>query len=326
MRLTKSNPSPEYVERVATVFKSSNGDLKAVVKAIFLDKEILEDIRENSIVKFKEPLVAYTNFLRAFNAQPFPKWYFCGYSAPADDNASNCEIIENEFLFNDTREFLNQGAGLAPTVFNFYDNSFVPNSQSFKDNGLVAPETQILNDSTFIKFSNKIRDDLTHWDKQYILNHFHANYSGEEKNYKHYDTIEEFVKDAPIRGYIPVYYVGSDKMLLDTSEELCVMEMVIDGDCDNDFKNLPHFKDDYDGDQEAIKALISHLNKKLTGGILTANEELAIYDNLKNAILFSKYDVRDEEHPEYTKVRTILINAIYPAIRAVVTSSVFMTE
>jgi len=60
--------------------------------------------------------------------------------------------------------------------------------------------------------------------------------------------------------------------------------------------------------------------------LLTAEEEGAIYDALKDVVLFNKYNVQDDEHPEYTKIKTILENAVYPAIRAVVTSSVFMTE
>jgi len=49
MRFTKSNPSPEYVARVATVFKETNGDLKAVIKAILLDPEIWEDIKDKKM-------------------------------------------------------------------------------------------------------------------------------------------------------------------------------------------------------------------------------------------------------------------------------------
>ncbi len=326
MRLTKSNPSPDYVERVATVFNSTHGDLKAVIKAIFLDKEILNNIQGNKLVKFKEPLIAYTNFLRAFNAKPFPKWYFCDYGSPKDETASNCNVVENKFLFNDTRQYLNQGAGLAPTVFNFYDNSFIPNNENFKTKNMVAPETEILTDTIFINYSNTIRNILTHWDKQYILSNFYPNYKTGDGTLKHYNSVEDFANDAPVRRYTPVYYVGADKMLLDTSEELCVMEMVIDGDCNNDFKNLKDYRENYNDDEKAIKALVSHLNKKLTGGLLTADEELTIYNSLKDVSLFNKYNVHDEKHPEYTKIRTILLHAIYPAIRAVVTSSTFMTE
>ena len=326
MRLTKSNPTPSYVARVATIFNATQGNLKSVVKAIFLDQEFWEDIKSKEVVKFKEPLIAYTNFLRAFHAKPFPKWYFCGYGGPSDKNASNCNVVTNQFLFNDTRDFLNQGAGLAPTVFNFYDNSFIPNDNAFKTKNFVAPELQIESDSMFIKFNNTIRDNLFGWDEQFITSNYMADYKN-HTNVKHYNSVKEFVADAPIRGFVPVYYVGANKMLLDTTSELNVMEEIIDGDSDGDFKNLQDFREkDYDDDQKAVKALLDHLNKKLTGNQLSTQQIEVLYENLKDAKLFNKYDVHDTEHPEYDKRAYILKNAIYPAIRAVVTSSTFMTE
>ena len=328
MRLAKSNPSPEYIKRVATVFNATKGNLAEVIKAIFLDKELWSDIIENRDIKFKEPQIAYTNFLRAFKADRFPSWYYCGYGSPTDDNASNCEIVKNSFLFNDTRDYLGQGAGLAPTVFNFYDNSFTPNSSDFKTNKLVAPEIEIQRDSIFINLSNKI-DDLFRWEKNFILNNYYPDYSGTTNKYKYYDSIKDYIQDAPARNYNSVYYIGADKMLLDLSEELCVMEKVIDGDCNGDFKNLQHYAEsDYTDDEKALKALISHLNQKLTGGVLSSKEEDIIYNELavnKTLKLFNKYNVH-EDKPEKLKIYYCIENAIKPVIRAIITSSTFMTE
>jgi len=330
MRLTKSNPSPEYVQRVALAFKNSDGDLKEVVKAIFLDPELWDDLKNKRIVKYKEPLIAYTNFLRAFKAKPFPKWYFCGYGGPADDDASNCTVVKNSFWFNDTRDFLNQGAGLAPTVFNFYDNSYIPNDSEFKDKKMVAPEIQIQSDSVFIKFSNKIKTNLYGWEKNIITNARHWDYKQNQPGVR-YDTVEEYATDAPKRGFIPVYYVGADKMLLNADDELDVMEMVIDGDTDGDFKNLQHFQEkDYTDDEKAVDALVEHLNKKLTGGLLSKEQVDVIANNLKRKI-FNKYAVNESngtnvDESSYNKKRQLLQKVIFPAIRAVVTSSVFMTE
>jgi uncharacterized protein (DUF1800 family) len=328
MRLAKSNPSPEYIKRVATVFNTTKGNLAEVTKAILLDKELWSDLIENRVIKFKEPQIAYTNFLRAFKADRFPSWYYCGYGGPADDTASNCEVVKNSFLFNDTREYLGEGAGLAPTVFNFYDNNFVPNSSDFKTNNLVAPEIQIQKDSIFINLSNQI-DNLFRWEKNYIINNYYPDYRGTTSTYKYYDRVEDFIKDAPARGYVPVYYIGADKMLLDVSEELCVMEEVIDGDCNGDFKNLQHYAEsDYHDDEKALEVLISHLNQKLTGGLLSLAEEKIIYNELavnQTLKLFNKYNVH-EDKPQKLKNYSIIRNAIKPVIRAIVTSSTFMTE
>jgi uncharacterized protein (DUF1800 family) len=38
-RLVTSNPSPDYVSRVATVFQSTQGDMKSIITAILTDTE-----------------------------------------------------------------------------------------------------------------------------------------------------------------------------------------------------------------------------------------------------------------------------------------------
>ena len=72
MRLVTSNPTPEYVARVSSVFNNNSkgvkGDLKAVVRAILLDKEARLGEEENpNFAKFKEPILAYTQLLRTFD-------------------------------------------------------------------------------------------------------------------------------------------------------------------------------------------------------------------------------------------------------------------
>ncbi|MCK4442806.1 MAG: hypothetical protein KAU90_12430, partial [Sulfurovaceae bacterium] len=205
------------------------------------------------------------------------------------------------------------------------------------ENKLVAPEVQIQSDTVFIKYSNKIRNNLVRWEKNYILNLGHQNYNknNDDKTSKRYDTIEAYVKDAPKRRYTAVQYVGEDKMLLDTSEELDVMEKVIDGDTDGDFENLKDHRDSNQTiEEKAVKALVKHLNQKLTGGLLTPEQEKAIAENLDIEYnIFEKYhrnatvDVTGyEDTSKYNKKRQLLNGVIFPIIRAVVTSSVYMTE
>ncbi|MBU6437784.1 MAG: DUF1800 family protein, partial [Betaproteobacteria bacterium] len=73
-RLVTSNPSPDYVRRVADVFANNGagvrGDLKAVVRAILLDPEA-RDVNKMSDPRFgkqREPVIRFANLLRAFNA------------------------------------------------------------------------------------------------------------------------------------------------------------------------------------------------------------------------------------------------------------------
>ena len=66
-KLATETPSPGYVERVATVFKSTNGDLKATVRAIFTDAEFTSaDVVRT---QFKTPIEAIIGAIRALGAK-----------------------------------------------------------------------------------------------------------------------------------------------------------------------------------------------------------------------------------------------------------------
>lgn len=67
--LVTSNPSPQYIERVAQVFANTDGDLKAVVTAILLDAEARDDVPTANSGRLKEPLLHYAGFIRALGGQ-----------------------------------------------------------------------------------------------------------------------------------------------------------------------------------------------------------------------------------------------------------------
>lgn len=71
--LTTSDPSPAYLARVATVFKSTQGDLAQVVKAILTDKEARRgDVASGQSASFgriKEPLLFAMNVYRALGCK-----------------------------------------------------------------------------------------------------------------------------------------------------------------------------------------------------------------------------------------------------------------
>ena len=71
-RLTTSNPSPAYVQRVAEVFNDNGagvrGDLRAVVKAILMDAEARPELPMEIDGKLKEPLLRLTQLWRAYDA------------------------------------------------------------------------------------------------------------------------------------------------------------------------------------------------------------------------------------------------------------------
>lgn len=132
-RLVTSNPSPGYVQRIATVFNNNGfgvkGDLAAVIKAILLDPEARPDMPMEIDGKIKEPILRLTQLWRAYNAQSqsgvFPL-------APA------------YIIFG-------QGPLQAPHVFNFFSPFHAPAGE-IRNSGLVAPEFEIATEyqNTFI--------------------------------------------------------------------------------------------------------------------------------------------------------------------------------
>jgi len=139
-RLVTSNPSPAYVYRVAKVFKDNGlgvrGDLKAVVRAILLDYEARNQTSPttNNFGHEREPVVRYTNLLRAFHASAANGVYYFPY--PQDS--------------------LGQIPLDSPTVFNFFEPNYVQPG-AIATAGLVAPEFQITTDTTVVTSINYLR-------------------------------------------------------------------------------------------------------------------------------------------------------------------------
>ncbi len=144
--LVKSNPSPAYVKRIATVFNNNGsgvrGDLGAVVKAILLDPEarMCEWIEAPSNGKLIQPLERFTSIFKAFNLQsPSGKlWY-------------------NDF--NDTYNEIGQAFLGSPSVFNFF-SPFYAEDEFIAPQNLVSPEFQILNSVTAIAYINEMEDAI----------------------------------------------------------------------------------------------------------------------------------------------------------------------
>ncbi len=140
-RLVTSNPEPDYVQRVAKVFADNGsgvrGDLRAVIKAILLDKDASDPAQPGNqkFGKFHEPWVRYVSILRHFNAATPDGYYF-----------------NNGYL---AQFFLNQHVLSSPSVFNFFLPNFKPNG-IIGENNLVAPEFQIITSSTIINHPNLI--------------------------------------------------------------------------------------------------------------------------------------------------------------------------
>ncbi len=123
-RLVTSNPSPEYVARVATMFNDNGdgvrGDLGAVVKAIFLDAEARSTATSTTSGKLKEPLLRLTQLWRVYNARS----------------------ANGEYRVRSPSAIFGQGPLQSPSVFNFFSPFYAPPGE-IRDAGLVAPELEI---------------------------------------------------------------------------------------------------------------------------------------------------------------------------------------
>lgn len=143
--LITSNPSPEYVERITRVFNDNGmgvkGDMKAVVKAIYLDPEARAIPSDSTAYygKLKEfPLLA-SGVWRAFKAQ----------GIPVSHGGQSVKTIR---YFNGEL-YVEQEAYGAPSVFNFYQSEYTPPGK-LAQSQLLAPEFQMFTGSNAALHAN----------------------------------------------------------------------------------------------------------------------------------------------------------------------------
>jgi uncharacterized protein (DUF1800 family) len=146
-RLVMSNPSPQYVARVAAAFANNGqgvrGDMKAVIKAVLLDKDARADVSSTNQNngKLREPVLRFAHWMRAFNAK----------------STSTRFLIGNQ---DDPLSGLSQTVMRSPSVFNFYRPGYVPPNTSIATANLVAPEFQITGETSIVGYLNFMRDAI----------------------------------------------------------------------------------------------------------------------------------------------------------------------
>ncbi|MCA1594762.1 MAG: DUF1800 domain-containing protein, partial [Acidobacteria bacterium] len=147
--LVTSNPSPAYVQRVASVFNndcsglypdnctSTRGNLKAVVTAILLDPEARGDVKTDpNYGKLREPVQHINNVLRAFSAKSFDK-----------TTASDGVLAGRSTT--DFPNTLDQPVYLPATVFSYFQPDYeIPGTK------LLGPAFGILSTSTTLRRAN----------------------------------------------------------------------------------------------------------------------------------------------------------------------------
>jgi uncharacterized protein (DUF1800 family) len=146
-RFTTSNPSPAYVKAVANKFNNNGagvrGDFKAVLKEVLLHPEART--RSTTSGKVREPVLRLAAFMRAF----------------AHDSDSKRYELE---LTDSAATALGQAPLSSPSVFNFYRPGYVApgiTATNATNGPLVAPELQILNETSAAGYVNFMRDSIS---------------------------------------------------------------------------------------------------------------------------------------------------------------------
>ena len=145
-RLVTSNPTPAYVQRVAQVFADDGsaqhvrGNLRAVVRAILLDPEARYGHwqRPDRFGKLREPLLKATHLWRALESR-----------------SASGRIWNLSDRYPGIEYWYGQAPLRSPSVFNFFQPAYRPPG-AIAEQGLVAPEFQILTDDSMVATPNDL--------------------------------------------------------------------------------------------------------------------------------------------------------------------------
>lgn len=144
-RLTSSNPSPGYIQRVAQAFNDDGtgvrGDMPAVIRAVLLDPEVRDAPTSGQVTRgrLRESYLRRVHLALAFEASsPSGTFPISDFNAPND---------------------FGQRPLSSPTVFNFFLPDHQP-SGDLADNDLYGPEFQIINTVTAISSANALRTQI----------------------------------------------------------------------------------------------------------------------------------------------------------------------
>lgn len=144
-RLVTSNPSADYVSRVATVFKSTQGDMKSVITAILTDAEATSDslLSNPQAGKLREPVVRFIQWARTFQLNFSPSAAAAAQWADIGDLSSPSSKLAESPL-------------QSPNVFFFFQPGYIPPHTALQTSGITAPEFGITNESSVAGYMNFI--------------------------------------------------------------------------------------------------------------------------------------------------------------------------
>jgi uncharacterized protein (DUF1800 family) len=146
-RLVTSNPSPAYVKRVSDVFADNGsgvrGDMKSVFAAVLLDNEARSPagLSDPGFGRLREPMLRFVQWARTFGAvSTTGNWKIGDLSQPNNQ--------------------LGQSPLRSPSVFNFFRPGYVPPSTAIASAKMVAPEFQVVNETSVGGYLNYMQGAL----------------------------------------------------------------------------------------------------------------------------------------------------------------------
>jgi uncharacterized protein (DUF1800 family) len=147
-RLVTSNPSNAYVADITRTFRQTNGNIRAVVKAILLHTEARQPAADTlySYGKLREPVLRIAHLLRAL-------------PHTSESYTDSGMVFYRASDTSDAASSLGQTPMRAPSVFNFFRPGYRP-PQSTMAIGLVAPEAQIATETTALGYANFVSSIL----------------------------------------------------------------------------------------------------------------------------------------------------------------------
>lgn len=165
-RLVTSNPSPAYIDRVASAFNDNGqgvrGDMAAVIKAILLDPvaNSCDSGNDETFGMLREPFIRYFHINKAFYS-----------STTSGDHKNVMRTVEDR---------IGQKPLASNSVFNFFSPDYSPIGP-VEELDLVAPEFGITDSQTLTGWINGLYDWLVNG---YVVDVWNL-YSGEpEENYE----------------------------------------------------------------------------------------------------------------------------------------------
>ncbi len=147
-RLVTSNPSAAYVKRVSDVFADNGtgvrGDMKSAFAAVLLDNEARSPagLTDASFGRLREPMLRLVQWGRTFGAASTSGNWKVGNLSRANDQ-------------------LGQSPLRSPSVFNFFRPGYVPPSTSIASAKMVAPEFQLVNETSVGGYLNFMQGFIT---------------------------------------------------------------------------------------------------------------------------------------------------------------------